>query len=430
MSHHDCQNSEFNFPAQEFPVTLEKDFLPSEDTFSKNPEEAPEDSVPGPEITEPGAFRTSFRRSSKKMIRNFAFFTAASLVTLLTLGPLKPVLHGTSGQGGYDGPSGSGYAQPGSQGEPQLSVLSVSRDAGIVYYSYSLMPNEAEYPLELTASVMDTNGGTLLSSDSPRLFNGPVYENSGEIDVSGLTDPMMLELKVSFTKDGVQNVVSSKMRVPEAEPDENGEHADDAFPVLMNLEPNGVIPGYGVLDEEYILINDESVLFAGAKYSNPAETVSGASYDAASNTLTLNNFTGTHIEANLMGNGFTINLIGDNHVGNLLVWGFMYGGSVKFTGSGSLSVNESMQYTHGIIMEAESSQTCIMIDKNVTLDIHGTEAAVMVFDTNMEKAIYYLAPLKLSGGIRAAIEKDEGEFHDYSVLDEDGNPSTHVRFGR
>ena len=168
MSHHDCQNSEFNFPAQEFPVTLEKDFLPSEDTFSKNPEEAPEDSVPGPEITEPGAFRTSFRRSSKKMIRNFAFFTAASLVTLLTLGPLKPVLHGTSGQGGYDGPSGAGYAQPGSQGEPQLSVLSVSRDAGTVYYSYSLMPNEAEYPLELTASVMDTNGGTLLSSDSPR----------------------------------------------------------------------------------------------------------------------------------------------------------------------------------------------------------------------------------------------------------------------
>ena len=30
------------------------------------------------------------------------------------------------------------------------------------------------------------------------------------------------------------------------------DEADDAFPVLSNLEPNGYVPGFGVLDEEYV----------------------------------------------------------------------------------------------------------------------------------------------------------------------------------
>ena len=126
MSHHDLKDSEFNFPAEEFRVTRETDYLPPEDSFNLNPKEVPEDSAPGPEITEPGAFRPLPRSSSKKMIRNFACFTAASLVTLLTLGPLKPVLHGTPSPSGNGGPSGSGYAEPGSEGEPVLSLLSVT----------------------------------------------------------------------------------------------------------------------------------------------------------------------------------------------------------------------------------------------------------------------------------------------------------------
>lgn len=31
------------------------------------------------------------------------------------------------------------------------------------------------------------------------------------------------------------------------------EKADSSFPILSNREPNGSVPGYGVLDEEYII---------------------------------------------------------------------------------------------------------------------------------------------------------------------------------
>lgn len=69
-------------------------------------------------------------------------------------------------------------------------------------------------------------------------------------------------------------------------------------------------------------------------------TMPDAWYDISTNTLTLDNFTGEVLEVNLMGNGFTINLIGENHLDELIMWGAGYGGSVTFTGTGSLTLNE------------------------------------------------------------------------------------------
>ena len=96
-----------------------------------------------------------------------------------------------------------------------------------------------------------------------------------------------------------------------------------------------------------------------------------------------------------------------------------------------------------------------MIDKDVTLDVYG-DSAIVIGATTMEKAIYYLSPLQLTGGTRAAgefveyssskydengnyigeesatldeiSEKNGVRYYDFSVVDEDGNPSSHVRF--
>ena len=57
----------------------------------------------------------------------------------------------------------------------------------------------------------------------------------------------------------------------------------------------------------------------------------GIRYDSSTNTLTLHNFTGPLLDINLMGNGFTIKLEGENHLEMLRAWGFGYGGSVTFT---------------------------------------------------------------------------------------------------
>ena len=95
------------------------------------------------------------------------------------------------------------------------------------------------------------------------------------------------------------------------------------------------------------------------------ESIPGASYDEATNTLTLNNYTGEFLNVNLMGNGFKLRLVGENELKGIVVWGFMYGGSLTITGDGKLTINHTN--TPGIRMECESSASCLMIDSNVTL---------------------------------------------------------------
>lgn len=243
--------------------------------------------------------------------------------------------------------------------------------------------------------------------------------------------------------------------------------ADDAFPKLTNLSPDfaGNYAWSSDGSEEYIRFvatgaSEYTFLEAGSawmSYGAVVSTVPNARYDAATNTLTLTNFTASLLDVNLMGNGFTICLVGENHLDQLTVWGAYYGGSVTLTGTGSLTVNENGGASGGvgIRLNGEWSQTCLMIDKDVKLDVYG-DSAIVIGATTMEKAIYYLKPLQMTGGMRtsgefveyasqqydengnylgeipttlAEISEQKGvSYYDYSVVDENGKPSTHVRF--
>ncbi|MCR5742320.1 MAG: hypothetical protein K6F92_01130 [Lachnospiraceae bacterium] len=234
---------------------------------------------------------------------------------------------------------------------------------------------------------------------------------------------------------------------PEETEDGVTEKADAAFPVLNNLEPNGEAVGWGVVNEEFI----NTVAYDGVRYwihKNPnlvydVTAVDGISYDESTNTLTLDNFSGISVVANLMGNSFTIELKGDNVIeSQLLVWGFYYGGSVTFTGDGTLTIGEDSTYREqdGLMLVAEDSPSCIMVNEGVTLDIYGTNSAIMVTGKTIEnwndgsdlKGLYYIGDLTLTGGVRSDIDyyyygdNTKGITADYTVLDEDGNPSTHV----
>lgn len=253
--------------------------------------------------------------------------------------------------------------------------------------------------------------------------------------------------------------------------------ADDAFPILSNLEPDfaGNYAWSGAGSEEYIRVlypgeSAPTYLEMGSVWAsfgtndsngqfipNRVSTVPNARYDAAANTLTLENFTASVLDVNLMGNGFTIRLVGENHLDQLIVWGASYGGSVTLTGSGSLTVNENGSASGGVGIQinGEWSQSCLMIDKDVTLDVYG-ERAIVIGATTMNKAIYYLKPLQMTGGIRtsgeffeysssqydangnyigespitlAEISEQNGiQYYDYSIVGEDGMPSGHVHF--
>ena len=240
--------------------------------------------------------------------------------------------------------------------------------------------------------------------------------------------------------------------------------ADDEFPQLRNMRPDFAgrysWGGYGSeLYVRFIEGDSETYLVAGDAWKAIDDateaTIPNAVYDQDTNTLTLTNFTGEVLDVNLMGNSFTIQLVGDNYLDCISIWGAYYGGSVTFTGTGSLTLNRNGAYSVGLDLRAEWSQTCLMVDKGVTLDIYG-EKAILITSTTMEKAIYYLYPNRLIGGTRAAgqfteyyapvydsngyyigrepttleeISQQDGQnYYDYTVVDENGEPSTHVRF--
>lgn len=245
---------------------------------------------------------------------------------------------------------------------------------------------------------------------------------------------------------------------------------DGGFPGLSNLERNGYL-GYlpahnltvnGYLNENYITVVEldgtrTPVLYNSSGTEVVDDSIPGLSYNGVTNTLTMTNYDGPVLDINMMGNGFKIRLVGDNKLEHLGLWGFYLGGSVTITGSGTLTVNQKKRFAMGIQMDAEWSETCLMVDSGVKLEVFGSptatfeiggdparprdcRGAIVVSCTTMDKAIYFLAPLTLTGGVRAAgifgedayyNHSDDytfGSFHDYSIVDEEGNPSMHVLF--
>ena len=133
-----------------------------------------------------------------------------------------------------------------------------------------------------------------------------------------------------------------------------------------------------------------------------------------------------------MGNGFRIELIGENHVDIMKIWGAMYGGSVTFTGTGMLFINQNENYDMGLLLECEDSMSCVMVEDGVTVEIYG-EQAVMIHRTLLENGIYLDKNVILVGGMPSAGEvvdetEDGNPVYDFTVVDEEGNIAHFVAF--
>lgn len=226
---------------------------------------------------------------------------------------------------------------------------------------------------------------------------------------------------------------------PAENPTGKYEQADAAFPTLGNLMPNTKPLANGIA-EQFLLVSDGSQSYwlyqDSHEYYGPTATYEGMAYHPDTNTLTLTNCTAGLINANMMGNGFTIELIGENHVGAILAWGYQYGGSIKITGNGSLVINEDNQYACGIELLAENSESCLMIDGNAEVEIWGREVAFLITSTTCEKGLYFLKPNQMTGGFRNTtnLESEQNGFAglgtNFTITDEGGNPVTYVRFSK
>ena len=215
---------------------------------------------------------------------------------------------------------------------------------------------------------------------------------------------------------------------------------DSAFPDLPNPNPNTPVPGYGVINEDYVLVTDRDAdtygfIYFNSYYNEMTVSRDGIFYDPATNTLTLNNYQGKGISANLLGNGLTVELIGESELTQgFEVWGFYTGGSIHFTGNGSLTINSSKEQIIGLQLYAEFSTSCVMIDKSVTLDIYGESNAVEVRDTNAEQAIYLLSDSPIEGVRQYVVSEElpdneaieQVPYQFWHLVDNDGFPVKHL----
>lgn len=208
-----------------------------------------------------------------------------------------------------------------------------------------------------------------------------------------------------------------------------------SFPILPNTDPDfgGDYAWAGQGSEEYVLV-DSHFLHAGTYYGpngEQIETLEGARYDKGKNVLTLENYNGGYIETNLMGNGFKIELIGKNTIGALKIYGAMYGGSVTFCGEGSLKINEGLNYGTALTLECEASPSCVMIKKGAEIELFGTDAALLIRATTLDKALYTEPGVTVAGGevsVTGTQEQNGEKLYDLAALDENGAVSKHVVF--
>ncbi len=237
----------------------------------------------------------------------------------------------------------------------------------------------------------------------------------------------------------------------------------EEFPSMANLAPDfsGAFAWSGMYTEEYVRITvggELHYLVAGSYWASQEGAtltdVPGVTYDRATNTLTLDNCNIDKIDTNLMGNGFTIKVIGENQVGRITLWGAGHSGSATITGDGELYVNESETADTGLMIYGETGPAALMVDRDVYVEIYGTEAAIMVSMTTMEKAIYTRGRM-VTGGIRGngdfmlynfQVQDADGnyvvtqgtvtefsqaqgaQFYDYTVITPEGEPGTRVQF--
>ena len=137
-------------------------------------------------------------------------------------------------------------------------------------------------------------------------------------------------------------------------------------------------PSSGNMSAAWVQLYDSSVkepdgsYFGYVLYSNggKADTVEGAVYDKATNTITLTNYNHPEmtLATNEMGDDLKLHLVGDNHIAELVVWGFGWGGNLEITGDGSLTINENKtSQIAAIRFMAEGTQGLLKVGSNASV---------------------------------------------------------------
>lgn len=187
--------------------------------------------------------------------------------------------------------------------------------------------------------------------------------------------------------------------------------------------------------EEYLYFTESGVktyLWAGGYYTQRGVGIeksrTDVRYDPDENTMVIRDFTCDHLDANLMGNGFFLEVHGDCRIGSITFWGAMYGCSIMLIGDGTLTVNEDMSAEYGILFNCEDSASLLMVNGGhdagaPTLNVYGSTAAIFQADSKRAQGIYYLGGMEMFGGKRECgiLSRDEENNLIWTVVEDPYN---------
>lgn len=167
-------------------------------------------------------------------------------------------------------------------------------------------------------------------------------------------------------------------------------------------------PSSGDMSAAWVKLYDSSVVEPDGSYvlysnGGEADTVEGAVYDKATNTITLTNYNHPEmtLATNEMGDDLKLHLVGDNHIAELVVWGFGWGGNLEITGDGSLTINENKtSQIAAIRFMAEGTQGLLKVGSNASVTAYksagentysaaflSTTSSTLPFQGNLEAAL-------------------------------------------
>lgn len=154
--------------------------------------------------------------------------------------------------------------------------------------------------------------------------------------------------------------------------------------------------------------------------NNKATPQEGAVYDRATNTLTLTDFNkGNYaLAANMMGDDFTVCVKGDCRLSYVTVWGDGWGGSLRVTGDGTLTVNPNSTFDYGVSLIPEGAVPSFTVDPTASVTIRGKETAISVRFTDQPATVTV-------GGKAVNMNKETVVREEYLRLDGYGNVMTH-----
>ena len=168
-----------------------------------------------------------------------------------------------------------------------------------------------------------------------------------------------------------------------------------------NYEHNGIIafepPGQNA--QRWIYVDTFSPIYVDDPTYDYLETFEGVTYDEATNTLTLNNCDVVNIETVLMGDDFTIELVGDNYVDELIV----NASNVTFTGTGSLTVYAAHS---GLRLEAQNRPHFIRIEHGVTMKLVSSYSAIRIHASTAEQPFILADGVSISDTLAAGFHND------------------------